>query len=71
MTIDLVSGVEGPCLVANCNRIAGPKPWGGGKVLRSWQLDERHVRDLITICLRDIDCSATIYSNQEVCSDGS
>ena len=40
VNIEVISGVEGPCLsISNKNggeRIAGPKPWGGGKVIHSF-----------------------------------
>lgn len=29
-------GVEGNSIYLNDYRIAGPKPWGGGKVLKKW-----------------------------------
>lgn len=44
--IELVDGVEGPSLYLNQHRIAGPKPWGGGKVRLSWNLSESEVEDL-------------------------
>lgn len=34
--IEYVSGVEGNALYINDYRIAGPKPYDGGKVLYSW-----------------------------------
>ena len=34
--IDVIDGVEGPCLAIDDYRIAGPKPWGGGHVIHSW-----------------------------------
>lgn len=33
----VVAGVEGPALYLNDFRVAGPKPWGGGKTLFSFQ----------------------------------
>lgn len=33
----LVDGVEGEALYINNYRIAGPKPWGGGEVLKEWK----------------------------------
>lgn len=35
--IKLINGVEGLCIAINDNRIAGPKPWGGGAVMESWR----------------------------------
>lgn len=36
-TIEVVEGVEGPCLSINDYRVCGPKPWGGGRVAKSWK----------------------------------
>lgn len=33
-----VSGVEGPHISLNNFRLAGPKAWGGGRVLHSWMI---------------------------------
>lgn len=37
-TVEIVSGVEGPCLVVNDRRVAGPKPWGGGMVVQTFKV---------------------------------
>ena len=34
--IEVVSGVEGHSLYIDDRRVAGSKPWGGGKTVRSW-----------------------------------
>lgn len=36
--LDIVAGVEGNSIYLNDFRIAGPKPWGGGKVISSWDV---------------------------------
>ncbi|MFA5133068.1 MAG: hypothetical protein WC444_07115 [Candidatus Paceibacterota bacterium] len=36
--IAIVSGVEGKCISLNNYRLAGNKPWGGGKVEKSWNV---------------------------------
>jgi len=36
--IQLVDGVEGGSLYLDDFRIAGSKPWGGGKVRKTWNL---------------------------------
>lgn len=50
LLVEVVSGPEGPCLVLGDNgsgeRIAGPKPWGGGSTLFSFTVD---AGDLIRI----------------------
>lgn len=33
----VMMGPEGPCLYVNGHRVAGPKPWGGGRVLHSFE----------------------------------
>lgn len=35
--IELVQGVEGKSIYINSYRICGSKPWGGGKVIGSWE----------------------------------
>ena len=34
--LEIVEGPEGLCVTLNDYRIAGPKPWGGGKVIKSF-----------------------------------
>lgn len=34
--LELVRGPEGMAVYLNSTRIAGPKPWGGGPITRSW-----------------------------------
>jgi hypothetical protein len=36
--VEVISGVEGHCLVVDGTRIAGPKPWGGGRVVHTWKV---------------------------------
>lgn len=36
--IELIGGVEGDSLAINDKRVAGPKPWGGGRVKRTWRM---------------------------------
>lgn len=37
--IELIKGVEGRCICIDGYRIAGPKPWGGGNVVQTWNVD--------------------------------
>lgn len=37
ITIEVVRGVEGDCLAINNLRVVGPKPWGGGKTIKTWK----------------------------------
>ena len=40
VTIYVLRGVEGPSLCINDFRVAGPKPWGGGRIIHQWTVDE-------------------------------
>lgn len=40
MTIEYISGCEGNCLAINDYRIAGPKPWGGGRTICKFGIDD-------------------------------
>lgn len=40
---EVIDGCEGPCLVLDDTRIAGPKPWGGGKVSLRFETLESYV----------------------------
>lgn len=37
--IDEIRGCEGNCIAINDYRVAGPKPWGGGIVVKNWVAD--------------------------------
>ena len=45
--VEVVSGVEGPCLVIGDTRVAGPKPWGGGAVIMEWEIEAKELREAI------------------------
>jgi hypothetical protein len=38
-TFEIVRGVEGDCLVLDDTRICGPKPWGGGRIIKTFRTD--------------------------------
>jgi hypothetical protein len=38
-TFEIVRGVEGDCLVLDNTRICGPKPWGGGRIIKTFHTD--------------------------------
>jgi len=44
ISIEVVSGVEGPSLYINGYRIVGEKPWGGGLVKFSWKIPAGRLR---------------------------
>ena len=43
MKLVYVSGVEGNSVYLNDIRIAGPKPWGGGKIIKSLNVEEKNI----------------------------
>lgn len=65
MTIELISGVEGYCLTVNDTRICGPKPWGGGKVVKTWHLSEAQVYELEDLCRKQIEWMQSFDKKEE------
>lgn len=51
---EVVQGVEGCCLLLDNERIAGPKPWGGGRVIRSWTTRKKYGE------LGDVECECDV-----------
>lgn len=48
VTIEVISGSAGDSLYINEYRVAGVKPWGGGKTIATWKIDrERLLQHLI------------------------
>jgi len=46
--IDLVRGSAGTeCLYINEYRVLGPKPWGGGKIVKTWTVDKKEILEAI------------------------
>jgi hypothetical protein len=45
----LVGVVEGKSVYLNDCRIAGNKPWGGGKVISSWKVNSKEIADQLPI----------------------
>lgn len=37
--LEIIQGPEGKCVSLNDYRIAGPKPWGGGRIVQSWDVE--------------------------------
>ena len=42
--LEVIDGVEGQAVYLNSYRIAGPKPWGGGKIVKSWDIEIERIR---------------------------
>ena len=49
--IEEIRGCEGNCITINDYRVAGPKPWGSGIVVKNWVADV----DNVIRALRDND----------------
>lgn len=50
MKVEMIKGVEGYSIYFNDVRILGPKPWGGGTIVKRWTLSVEHaerLRDLL------------------------
>jgi len=45
--IEIISGCEGMCLAINDYRVAGPKAWGGGRVVYSFETDMDRLRSAL------------------------
>lgn len=43
VVVEIIQGVEGSCMVINGERIAGTKPWGGGKVIMRWKVTREQI----------------------------
>ena len=52
--VNIISGVEGQCLSINNYRVAGPKPWGGGKIIKEWKVETKDIIHAINCGLNPI-----------------
>ena len=43
----LVQGPEGQCVYLGNLRIAGPKPWGGGKTIKKWNVNRSDINEAL------------------------
>lgn len=55
--IDEIRGCEGNCITMNDYRVAGPKPWGSGIVVKNWVADV----DNVIRALRDNDVVKVVH----------
>ena len=46
-----VASVEGNSLYLNGYRIAGPKPWGGGRTLEEWEVTRDDIKTALSLTL--------------------
>jgi hypothetical protein len=49
VTVEVISGVEGPSVAINNARIAGPKPWGGGVVEWAWEVPRSRILEALVV----------------------
>lgn len=49
LEIDFVRGVEGPSISLNGFRIAGNKPWGGGRIIWSGKASEADIKQALKL----------------------
>lgn len=45
--IEIVDGVEGMSLYINDERVAGPKPWGGGPTIKTFTADANRIAEAL------------------------
>ena len=71
----LTRGVEGDCLVLDDVRIAGPKPWGGGRVIARLTTKETYVPERTCrmidngaeFCCSECDCRHSYDDEPQFC----
>ncbi len=56
--VEVITGPEGQCLSINDIRVAGPKPWGGGVVSMTWNIDDKYIKEALNITMHQ-DCFFT------------
>ena len=49
--IEQVIGVEGHCILINDRRVAGPKAWGGGRIVHTWETTRNNILEALGIDL--------------------
>lgn len=47
LNLSIVAGVEGLSVYLCGYRIAGSKPWGGGRVMAEWTISMRDIREAL------------------------
>jgi len=47
VVVEVISGVEGPCLAINDYRVAGSKPWSGGQVVHRFEVERGDIADAL------------------------
>lgn len=52
--IEEIRGCEGNCITINDTRIAGPKPWGGGHVIKKWDARVDHILKALGVDVAEV-----------------
>lgn len=52
--IQEIRGCEGNCITINDTRIAGPKPWGGGYVIKKWDARVDHILKALGVDVAEV-----------------
>ena len=52
--IEEIRGCEGNCITINDTRIAGPKPWGGGYVIKRWDARVDHILQAVGVDVAEV-----------------
>lgn len=54
--LEVIQGCEGPCIAIGddngSHRLAGPKPWGGGRTIHQWKIDPDELLRELTALMR-------------------
>lgn len=45
--VSIIGGAEGDCLCIGDTRVAGPKPWAGGELIKKWVVDIERIKEAI------------------------
>ena len=53
VSIEIIKGVEGDSLYMNSHRVSGPKPWGGGEIVMSFEAPLEYIREAIGHLLKE------------------
>ena len=52
--VEEISGCEGNCIAINEYRIACPKPWGGGHVIKKWDARVDHILKALGVDVAEV-----------------
>ncbi len=44
VAVEILEGVEGKALIIEGSRVAGPKPWGGGRVVLKFDVEVEDIK---------------------------